>query len=542
MADRRFSCRLFRGRQGIEQVTAVEAPTIEAPLPDAPASLDVTDEQRHEFAFVLLRNLEHWRARSTEQIQLSTALWAERVRTIEAKALTDVPQLSDTCKQLFGDDPDSYPESLKLILPLAGFPKDPLFDLELRVADSPVTRTSRKRNGDLQAEYVEHLARAAGVGQQLERSLIDFLAAIFTFRPSAYEGVKIWLRWRPLKGYLKKSIAMSFDQKRYKEWKVESDRICKIASEYTLWYRASATHNPLLALPAFLRDCELQFDDEQVLAFLRDLHGLLSEAKKRISADGATGDQKEAARLLLSTYSVYGRRFEAMTECTVPLRQPFIIRVSEKRPLHFDYPNRGSRLPCAWVRDLFLPRTYHYVSFGDADSNHVQISVPDSSVQVVRWRSRARSDTWGRLPKRPNRQGSPGDERKTVEYYSRYDSTDRRGQRIWVECSLRQSFLRLIMTWGVTLATFSAWWLMMRFGYWDYNPDARLNGADVVALLVPVTFAASLLLLRESSTLGMRVKRIKQILLMVALAGLWGTTVYFYITGRIVIDTLHQDP
>ncbi|WP_395297669.1 hypothetical protein ACF9IK_32630 [Kitasatospora hibisci] len=61
-----------------------------------------------------------------------------------------------------------------------------------------------------------------------------------------------------------------------------------------------------------------------------------------------------------------------------------------------------------------------------------------------------------------------------------------------------------------------------------------------MAILLPVTVAASLALARESSTLGMRVKRNKQYLLMATLAGLWITTVIAYFQNRIAIDTMHQ--
>ncbi|MBP0453481.1 hypothetical protein J5Y04_28635 [Kitasatospora sp. RG8] len=443
--------------------------------------------------------------------------------------------------------------SADLLLPLVSFPKDSLFDFQITIGDSPVSRIPRDKNGDFQAAYIAHLARQANlyhlIDGELRDELLAFLSCIFSFSSGTWEQFRREY-YRPFRRpilYIKRILRLEYPVREYigrrrgpsygvavsdyRDWRSIADIIAEeIIPRHVLPTRVSAAENPLLAIPKFCRESELP--DDKITQLLRKLKDFLQ------AAQGAAISFDSPAHKLVSTYASYGRRWESMARYTIPLDKPFQIIAHEKRAIRFESPRSNSRNPYVWLRQQFFPRAHYGISFADAKSNHLQVRIPDPHVQLVARRCYARNDIWQHLSTSMIK-GSPDDERKNYEYYSRYD-TKPRAERIWIEIRLRQALTRSAVTWGVTLATLAAFALIINFAWGDYNPNARLNGADVVAILLPVTIAASLLLARETSTLGMRVKRAKTALLMVSLAALWVATVWGYVQGHIVIDTLHQ--
>jgi hypothetical protein len=477
--------------------------------------------------FEMLNDLCAWRSRAMDQIQLSDAQWSERSRNIEVRALSEVTSLYQFLESL----PRAVDGSVRIILPLGEFSKEPLHYFHATVADHHVHRMSRKDTGKLQAAYFSHLAQKAGIGTP-SPELVTFLEHIFTFRPSVWRKIRK-IGSDPLWRFFEKmEIDDQVQRVSYDQWKRKSvDQIEPLVRRHAISCSTSSVEHPLLALPSFLPENPTS----RIEDLLDELYQLLTDAEAKSRLHPQPAPNKRFADRLVSTYCAYGRRWEALAVCTVPLDNPFTIQVREKREISFQSPRRqGPRAVSAFI-DPMTSKARHYVSFRDADSNYVHISSPDMHVHFRRLKCIVKDELWRDL------QGQPDDERKEVEYYTRYDSKPERAERIWITCALRQNRLRSAMTLGVFLATISAWCLLMNFGVWDYQPEARLNGADVVALLLPVTFAASLLLARESSTLGMRVKRLKQSFLALALAMLWGTTVWLYALGHIVIDTLHQN-
>lgn len=489
----------------------------------------VDDPASRQLLFALLDDLPSWRARAMEQIQLSDAQWSERSRMVEVRALREVVRLQALLTPI-----SEREGTARIIIPIGEFSKEPLHDFQVTVAGRPVHRMSRKDTARLQAAYMAHLAREAGIGDPTTE-LQSLLAHIFAFRPSVWRKMKKFPPdpcWRYFK---ERGIAGQINKNNYKSWKRQLiEPIQQLVQRHALSCPTSASENPLLALPSLISSSD-PLSDAQINGLFVKLRDLLVAAEGKISDRLVKERYKKISRRLISLYCAYGRRWEAMAVCAVPLSEPFRIQVEEKREIVFMSPLR-QEIPIVYAFvDPTTSFARHYVSFRDADSNYIHISSPDTHVHFRRRKCVVRDELWREINSQPD------DERKEVEYYTRYDSTGDRSERMWVTCALRQNLLRAAMSWGVFLATCSAWFLMTWFGVWQYNSEARLNGADVVALLLPVTLAASLLLARESSTLGMRVKRVKQFLLMVALAILWGTTVWLYLRGHIVIDTLHQD-
>ncbi|MCX4587063.1 hypothetical protein [Streptomyces sp. NBC_01481] len=500
-------------------------------------------------ACCLLRTYTSWRVRSVQHIELTSAQWSERSRTIDVQALTDIarmqhdPATADLRRELnsqFGSDVDQWPDSKTLILPIASFPKEPLLDFQITVDDQPAYRISRKETARLKAKYMAYLAKQAHLLDDKERILEEdsdlsfLLSAIFAFRPTTWHGMRKWNFFKaPLWTYLKRAIpGKVLNRDRYATWKEIQKDIKEIVKRQVVSTHKSATQNPILALPDLLA-AQPQLPTNRIHRILSDLKNLLDAAERVAGADPES-EETRAARKLLSTYSSYGWRWEAITVCRVPLNKPFIIKVKEKRSIYFDAPKRDDiRALYRWPRDLFFPRARHHLSFHDAGSNYVHISAPDNSVRPVKLRCRAFNDTWKKLPTARKVNGSADDELKSAEYYSRYDSSESRDERIWVECRLSQTVFRSMLHWGIIAITISAIWLLL---YLVYAKNYSLGSKDVATILIPATFAATLLLAADASTLGRRVKRLKQLLLLAALVTLWCVTLTLYIKGHISID------
>ncbi|MFJ1796316.1 hypothetical protein [Kitasatospora griseola] len=472
-------------------------------------------------------------------------------------------------------------KSVDLLLPITSLPKIPLFNLAMTVNGVKVARISREQNGLFEAAYIDYLARKAGFQRAgdappgISGELQTFLSCIFSYNSDAWEkfrksyfnplchlrrasqgalsglaSLTIWRRpprrlfsYLPTYQYVKRrgdpdEIIISPGD--FAKWRLLSNEISDVVLEHDLPTPLSATEAPLLAIPKLLRLGEIK-KGNQINGLLEELRDLLVFAHPVGSPPPALGTAKDK---LLSAYVSYGRHWEALANCNVPLDRSFRITVREKRAMRFESPNRRNVAIRLW-RQL-LPRVHYSVAFADADSNHLHIGVSDQHVQLISFWCGARDGRWRKLPLSPNpMQHAPDDECKNHESYSRYDRKPLREHRIWIEIFLRQTMLRSAATWGVIAATLAAFVLLLHFAWgfcWGhpYSPDERLNGTDVVALLLPVTIAASLALARETSTLGMRVKRVKQAILMAALGLLWAATVVAYFQGRIVIDTSHQ--
>ncbi|MEX2971326.1 hypothetical protein [Streptomyces sp. C184] len=514
------------------------------------------EHSMRRFAFILLDHLSAWRERAVEQIEITNALWSERERVIDVKPLLRVEDVEGwggrLGELLVGQSPDQG--SAEVLLPLASLPKDALFDFRMSVNGTAVFRIPRDENGGFQAEYMEHLAQRAGYRRRLSDDLLSFMACAFSFSSSTWgkfyneyhKPLRRPIRYAkrvcrladPVRIYVEERRGQGIADWDYDRWTVERKAISKIVGAHVLRTPRSSTENPILAVPKFQRTNQL--DDEYVSEILRELRLLLRWAQGKVDAYRRAHPHEQfppdvdAAYELVSTYYCYGRRWEAMTKCWVPLDEPFRIHVHERRVIRFDSPKWSRYNLFAVLWEQLFPRAHYNISFADAKSNHLHIRVPDQHAQLVKRKCHARSDKWEKLQESPDIAGCPDDEHSNHEYYSRYD-TRNRDERIWVVCRLRQALFRWFMTWGMILVTLSAEALLLMFGAAHYD-DNTLHGADIAVILLPVTVVVSLLLTRETSTLGVRVKRFLHSCLMLTLLGLWVTAFVLYVMHKISID------
>ncbi|MEU6813209.1 hypothetical protein ABZ920_30365 [Streptomyces sp. NPDC046831] len=436
-----------------------------------------------------------------------------------------------------------------VLLPIGDFPKVSQVDFSITVAGEQVHRISREFNGQIQARYFRHLAQQTPLCTLGTRRLEPLLAAIFTFNPGVLRGklndeyrkpLRHPRQWNermkgalvPVRAYVENAIDVGVrDAAMFDRCDQVARDIGGLLDQYVLSTSESAAEYPLLALPELFR-ANPGLTERDALRLLKRLHRLLVRADQRRHFDSR-------AERLLHTYFSYGRRWEALAWCKIPLNASFLIEVYEKREIFFDTPEEPlKRRFWLWRRlcDRLVPKARQYVAFADAKSNHVNIRVDDTSVQLGRRGTCVRDELNREITSPPQ---EPDDEHKTREYYSRYDSRadrlkpDSRRQRLWIECRLLPTWLRLFTGWGFIVATWSAICLIVMYGF--IGRPQQLNSADILTILFPVTFGASLLLVQETTTLGRHIKRAKQGLLLFFLLSLWGLVFVLYVMGRVKI-------
>lgn len=481
------------------------------------------ERQLKRFAFTMLDSPSDWRLRSVERIELTSSHWSDRERLIHVKTLRHVEPLRRQLRRIPNHD-----GSAEVILPIADFPKRTIFDLTITIDGDHAYRLSRRENAQIQAAYMRHLAEKA----RLDRCLMDdglekLLVAIFMFNPSRlreysepYQKIYHWRKWRervkgrvdPAIDYVHQGLHDTCGPIRFAVWRLLSRRIANRIQQYVPSIYFSAAENPLLAMPKFMIDEGLTC--RQASRSLVRLYLLILRADAR----RLNGDAE--ANTFLRIYSEYGLRWQAFARCRVSLDDPFTIEVKEQRAIVFDSP-RDPLKKTTWFKDRFAPTARHYVSFADAASNHVHIRVSDPKVQLAPRRCVA-------MDERYEQEARGAAEEKTKEHYSRYDSSKSRPDRLWIDSGIRLSWAWFYLYWGMITATSLSLAMLNTLGW-----SGDLNSADVITMLLPVTFAGALLLVSDATTLAMHAKRGKQTLLMCSLLILWVLAVTLYFSGNV---------
>lgn len=530
---------------------------------------DMTDELERLVTLGLLHNTRAWRVRAIERIELSKALWSERSRDIHVKSLQEVADVEEPdenhvshLKQGLRQLRKSQNTAL-LTLPVTDLPKVPLLDLHIKIGNDSVYRIRMDDSARIQADYIGFLAQEAGISTP-DEGLRRLLTSLFYFPTNHYEQVWkrynevscnpcTWFNWLRIKGsrfatfrYLAKcskedrerngAPLLPFDVSQvseYKEWLEHCAYIGERVREFTVPHYLSGTENPLIALPhyaeLFKRERGDHLTSSHVSEMLTELRNLLQCAKTRMEEKGKCSRQRAAARLLLWAYSGYGCRWTAFVKHEVPVDAPFIIKVTEKRPVYFK-PTQSRTFP---FLNHLGNAAWKEIAFADAETNHVSVRVSDTAVRLSK-RCVVRNELCKGGPR-----NSADEEERTFELYLRHDSTPKRDERIWIKVPLCLTRLHSLMLWLTLAFTGIAIWLLASrgFGEWEYlrapddHPNIKTHGLtakDATVILIPVAFAASLLLAKESSTLSMRIRQHRQAILVLELFVLLGLTFFLY--------------
>jgi hypothetical protein len=459
--------------------------------------VDLTEDDRN--LFTLIERPREWRLRAVERIDLASALWAEHSRSVHAHSLGQILGRREK-------------DRARAILPIGTFPKNVRIDLDIEVDGKPAYLLSRESHGKLKAEYLRHHVNRIhpnkrgpdnGLLVLCDPKMLGFLGHVFSLRSAEWHD-HIENRYRPPN---RGRLLLDYLHKTWRQWDSEGDagnltmdtvddwlksyvdpigKLVRGATVVPSW-RESATENPLLAVPSApeLKTCE---DVTRVLA---RLHQFLRAVK-----DEHVIGTNDVAKHVLDTYALFGTYWIILAECVVPLDGPFLIKTCEKRVLDFGTriaPRRGVCDPIEPRWSSWRPVLRELVQFKDAISNHVNVRSGDYTIELKEHKYDVSKE-----------EPPPEDVVDNRELFSYYSSSDARLDRLWFTFRLRQTTsirVTLVLVWTITAATIVTMCLLPVF-------VEKFSVQSIAGLLFPASIAASLLLTRSNSTLGMRVNRI----------------------------------
>ncbi|MEV5880456.1 hypothetical protein AB0L75_41025 [Streptomyces sp. NPDC052101] len=510
--------------------------------------MDPFGERQDLAAVVLLCNLQAWRLRAVERVQLSNALWSERYKEIHVRplaySLTEKKVLSGCSKQARSlravlkvpPTEAGRTPSAKLILPIADMPRIPLLDLRITVAGQHVYRIPLDESARIQAKYVSHLGGSTELinGSCLEPELIDLLTSIFYFPPHPFNRICASRKNTDLAQYdylLSENDVLPTGWKNsYPDWKNFADKIATLASKYVLPERANSSEHPLIVLPYFFQELHAHSETrynattaQDITLLLEKLHFLLDGAAN--PPVGASDEEKARRHRFASAYYGYGLRWMAFARCVVPLDEPFTITVEHKRAVYFTKTRD--------TRDRLSKTVWTTIAFADAETNHISFRASDTAVRLEE-SHRVLQENGDSL-----KDAKVDEETSTFELYLRQDSTRNRTERILIGIRLHLTRLHSSMLWVAILITGFAFGLLVWRGVVEFRHASTkgrtfgLTAKDASVILIPVAFAASFLLSRDSSTLSSRIKRLPQALLTVELFLLFALAFFLFLLHYI---------
>jgi hypothetical protein len=514
-------------------------------------------------AVALLNDLPLWRLRAIERVELSQAFWSERERTIHVQPLREVAKRDGSPHRIAPFANALTPLGIMhyahadLVLPIAELPKVPLLDLDIAIDGAPAYRLSRDEGARIQAYHILDLALHAGLlsKDNYTPQLVDFLTFIFYY--PWYDYARIRHAFTPpifsvpdrtyltthsthIEEYQSLNIPLH-----YGAWTDISNSIAKLSRKYVLKDAMSGSQNPLLSLPYLFQELKDRDDNgnapdypdsEKITFLLAWLNRSLHQADEMEGTDEAT----QCANRFISDYYSYGYRWMVFARCKVPSNAPFTMTLREKRAIYFT-PYRHTKPSFA---NYIRKEAWQNIAFADAETNHVSIRVSDVAVRI-KHRPQALDELLEPLDNSNPRPHYPDEEESTFELYMRESSKRDRLSRIYIRCPLRLTRVQSGMLWLTIFITGFAWILLLIRGipaiypavhhFWDdsSNVDSGLTAKDATLILVPVAFAATLLLSKLDSTLSAWIRRIRHAVLLVELFGVLATAFVLVLISRI---------
>lgn len=185
-------------------------------------------------------------------------------------------------------------------------------------------------------------------------------------------------------------------------------------------------------------------------------------------------DQPNSFDDVLNSLADYGAHYDMMVACEVPLDAPFMIRFKERRDVNFA---------------IWTGRATQSLVVADAQSNHVALSVVDPNVRIVSAQALAPDGlpAFGAFAARASQQ-----------VYAFYASSEDREYRVDLSFRLAPLFRLQLVPYLVAL-------LLLLLGVGLFREDS-LTLRDAALAVGPAALAASILLAREPSTLGSRLR------------------------------------
>lgn len=510
---------------------------------------DLTDNW--EVILRLLEQPDSWRIRAVEQLTVGTARSCTRHRSLQ------VAPLAELLRPYAHRQTSAY-----IALPIETLPKGPLLGYDLTVDGKPAYVAPRGSTAEVEAAYVIGLAAAEGV--LADDPTVNFLTAICEFTPYPWDRVCSRIPFtqripfterRSLHLYLEQGLSAIAGEdpdlrlhshlavlvERQVErlaarlgprlvrrfpglsgrwaWVIRPARTHQhIKRDVFLRLRAdaltigrclrtalgegrdpsSSADNPLLAAPLLAARGQVESLD--------NLADMLKRLQAFVDALAAKVDSPRDSDALVAL-AVFGKRWQTIAWCDVPLDRPFIVTSQREVPFKV-------KRPRSWARQEF--------SLADARSNHVTLSLDDENVEI------ATAQLRGVDGKRLEHTLING-LRQSREHFSLYASEPDRDRRAFIRFRLK-----IALSIKVAAVTIHAvtWLAVVLVAY--LLLQHQLTAADLAVLVVPTTFGASLFLTRERTSLARRLQWISRLGTPLAVASLWALVAWAYLGQHLV--------
>ncbi|WP_167323736.1 hypothetical protein [Rhodococcoides kroppenstedtii] len=366
-------------------------------------------------------------------------------------------------------------------LPIAPFPRGPLLDFDIDGPSGPASLLPRAETATREALYLEGLATQLGV--TVTESVRALLVEVLGWADAETNHADLF----------DDPVLDSVGPAARREWLRVSADCGRMLGPYVAALGETAVTNPAVAMSALARMGFWQSESEgsAMLAGYRDL--------VRVATQTAFGrdDRAPIAGEFLAALGDYADTYDLMAAVRIPLDEPFVVKCSERRDLRLDSRRNTGH------QDLVI---------ADARSNHVTVTVRDPNVRISRADAFRAGDSELAVGTSVTRRND-----QFVAFYSHDPNRDYR-----VRVDLRLALLRRLEL----VPFFAAGSVVLLSLALMATPDLDLR---TLALLGgPAALAASVLVGREQSTLGSRLRVRSTVVLCVALAVLTVTVVYLY--------------
>lgn len=463
----------------------------EPSLVDQRRSVDLLN--RPDVTSHLLLESARWRSRVVEEVRLESAVSARTSRSLQVVPLREVLQEIPSL--------ELDRSTARLALPLATLPKGPLVNLHLKAGEETPLLLMRYAIAEREAEYVKVLG--ANIGVPVDAELMEFLVEICGFTPGPWVGFRrsehlLGARERALKKFLISGIGGNISD-RFTEWHERAVRIGRVLSTALGegHDENSSADMPLLAFPG-LSSASLHKKrsiEETVVALTASLEKL----EQFVAACAAVPNAEPDPLVLLAEY---GRRYEAIVSCVVPLDDALEAVIARDLP----------------IKVGFWGRTELDLVFNDAWSNHVAIRAQDHDVEIVR--RRPVGPTNARLEKTLFNMV-----RDSREDLAVYGSDATRDYLVRFRFRFRAPFIIRATGWSFIAVLGAAIFLLV-----SVRP---LNSQDVGLFVVPTTISSGLLLIQQRTSMAIRAQKTIRYAMLAAILSLWTTVIVLYMMDSV---------
>lgn len=369
-------------------------------------------------------------------------------------------------------------------------PRGPLLDFTIEGPLGDAWLLPRMEIAQRQARYLTAVAMRAGIrvtGRQ-NRILTRVLGFSETGWLYGSDGFS-------LADYLEDGLGTSVTARVLEEWaaiNTSCKRLLRPLLDMPVQY--TVCESPALAIPD-LYPADVPFDEDDATKYLREYLRLLQKMLTMVDSSPFAGE-------FLRALADYGTHYDMIVAVKVPVDEPFVIKYTERRSLTLHPLRRtGSQI----------------LVIADAQSNHVTFKISDPNVRIADFAALepAKDEfAFGSFLSKSDDQ--------TRSFYAHDTDRDYR-----VRLKFKLALLRRLqgVPYLASLLIFLLSMVLMR----EPTKDLRTLGL----IVGPSALAASVLLAREPSTLGSRLRLASTLVLAGSVLFLLCATVVSYLRGTI---------